>query len=63
MPLTTIDCVNHGTAAIGVFSADGEVGVKGMCPEAVVTASRRRVRSAPRARSVVGRRTDCGPGT
>ena len=36
-PVTTIDFVNHGTAVLGVFSGDGK-GVKGICPEAVVTA-------------------------
>ena len=36
--LTTPDAVNHGTAVIGVFSGDGNVGVKGICSDATVMA-------------------------
>jgi Subtilase family/Repeat of unknown function (DUF5648) len=35
--LADVDWMNHGTAVLGVFSGDG-VGVKGICPEALVTA-------------------------
>ncbi|HET9046021.1 MAG TPA: S8 family serine peptidase [Casimicrobiaceae bacterium] len=35
--LTGVDWVNHGTAVLGVFSGDG-VGVKGVAPDAIVSA-------------------------
>jgi hypothetical protein len=38
VPLTTQADINHGTAAVGVFSADGSVGVVGLCPDAGVMA-------------------------
>jgi hypothetical protein len=37
-PLTVPDAVNHGTAVVGVFGGDG-VGVKGICPDALVMAA------------------------
>ncbi len=36
-PTTDLGWVNHGTAVLGVFSGDG-VGVKGICPDADVSA-------------------------
>jgi Subtilase family/Repeat of unknown function (DUF5648) len=36
VPLTDIDSINHGTAAMGIFSGDG-IGVTGICPDANVS--------------------------
>ncbi|MEP6679229.1 MAG: S8 family serine peptidase [Betaproteobacteria bacterium] len=38
VPVAIPDVVNHGTAVLGVFGGEGNGGVKGICPDALVMA-------------------------